>query len=82
MKKHKEYLKVTTFPNWHLWIDTIKDHDYKIIQKNIDAKGDVELLIEQLGRKRNFLRKGGVVDEDSTSRCVIREWQEGRIKIN
>ena len=47
----------------------------------IDAKGDTEVLIEQLGRKRNFLRKGGVVDEDRTSRTIIKDWQEGRIRL-
>ena len=47
----------------------------------IDAKGDTEVLIEQLGRKRNFLRKGGIVDEDRTSRTIINDWQEGRIRL-
>lgn len=67
-----------------LFVSEIMKTHSKQIEKfyKIDAKGDVELLIEQLGRKRNFLRKGGVVDEDRTSRWVIRDWQEGRIKIN
>jgi len=48
---------------------------------NIDAKGNPEVLIETLGRKKGFLKKGGVVDEDRTSRLIIQDWQKGRIKI-
>ena len=47
----------------------------------IDARGDVEILIEELGRKRGFLIKGGVVDEDRTARIILRDWQEGRIRV-
>lgn len=43
----------------------------------IDAKGDSEVLIEKLGRKKSFLKKKGVVDEDRTSRLIIKDWQEG-----
>ena len=42
---------------------------------------DVEAFIEELGRKRGFLGKGGVVDVDRTARIVLRDWQEGRIRI-
>jgi len=48
---------------------------------NIDAKGDPEVLIEKLGRKKSFLRKGGVVDENRTSRAIIQDWQEGKIRM-
>jgi len=33
--KYIEILKKRTFPNWHIWIEAIKDHDYKMIQKPI-----------------------------------------------
>lgn len=39
-----------------------------------------EILL-QIGEKRKFLRKGGVVDEDRTSRTIIREWQTGKLRI-
>lgn len=42
---------------------------------------DVEVLIERLGRKKGFLGKGGVVDEDRTARLILRDWQEGRIRV-
>lgn len=48
---------------------------------NIDAKGNPEVLIEKLGRKKSFLKKGGIVDEDRTSRLIIQDWQEGKIRM-
>ena len=39
----------------------------------------VEDLIEELGKKKGFLGKGGVVDVDRTARIVLRDWQEGKI---
>ena len=42
---------------------------------------DVEGLIEELGRKKGFLGKGGKVDVDRTARVVLRDWQEGRIAV-
>ena len=47
----------------------------------IDAEGDVEVLIETLGRKLHYLRKGNVVDEDRTAKHILREWQEGKIRV-
>jgi ribosome biogenesis GTPase A len=39
-----------------------------------------EILIE-IGKKRGFLAKGGIVDEKRTSINIIREWQTGKLKI-
>lgn len=47
----------------------------------INADGDSDILIEKLGRKNNFLIKGGEVDSDRTSRFILKEWQEGKIKF-
>lgn len=47
----------------------------------IDAQGNSEVLIEELGRKRGFLRKGNEVDVDRTARIIIKDWQEARIKV-
>ena len=41
----------------------------------------VEDLIEQLGKQKGFFGKGGVVDEDRAARLVLRDWQEGRIRV-
>ncbi len=41
---------------------------------------DVEEFIEELGKKKGFLGKGGKVDVDRTARVILRDWQEGGIK--
>ena len=45
----------------------------------IEANGDVEVLIEGLGKKMGFLGKGGTVDDDRTARIILRDWQKGTI---
>ncbi len=60
----------------------MKDFSKKIEQYyKIDSEGDSEILIEKLGHERNFLKKKGKVDIDRTSRIILRDWQEGKIKI-
>ncbi|MCF7910572.1 50S ribosome-binding GTPase [Candidatus Pacearchaeota archaeon] len=62
--------------------EIMKEHP-GILEKfyKIDSKGDSEILIEKLGRKKGFLKKHNIVDGDKTSRFILRDWQEGRIKI-
>jgi len=45
----------------------------------VDANGDSELLLEEVGKKNNLLKKGGVVDDDRAARLVLRDWQIGKI---
>jgi hypothetical protein len=40
----------------------------------------VEELIDELGKKKGYLGKGGIVDVDRTARLVLRDWQLGEIK--
>jgi len=47
---------------------------------NIDTQGDAEILMEELGRKNGFLKKGNEVDEDKTARFILKEWQQGKIR--
>ncbi|MGD9276442.1 MAG: 50S ribosome-binding GTPase [Candidatus Pacearchaeota archaeon] len=47
----------------------------------IVAKKDSEILIEKLGRKLNLLKKQGAVDGDKVARKILKDWQEGKIKI-
>lgn len=42
---------------------------------------DAEDLIEKIGKKKKFLKKGGEVDSDRASRAVLKDWQLGDIKI-
>jgi hypothetical protein len=54
-----------------------------ILEKNykINAKGNSETLLEELGKRKGFLKKGGEVNEDTTARLIIRDWQQGKIKL-
>ena len=46
----------------------------------LEPSGDLELVLETLGKKWSFLLKGGVVDTDRTSRRILKNWQEGKIR--
>lgn len=48
---------------------------------DIATEGDSELLIEKLGRKMRFLKKGDEVDEIRAAKKILRDWQEGKIKF-
>jgi len=48
---------------------------------NIDSKNDSDILLEMFGRKKNFLLKKGEVDTDKTARMILKDWQEGKIRI-
>ena len=48
----------------------------------IDAHGDAEILLEELGKKYALLLKGGATDLDRVARRVLKEWQFGKIKVN
>ncbi len=54
-----------------------------ILEKHyrIDAKGDSEVLIEKLGRRSNYLKKGNLVDENRTAKKILKDWQEGKIRV-
>jgi ribosome biogenesis GTPase A len=43
----------------------------------VDVKGDAEVLIEEVGRKKKFLGRGGKVDIDRSARLILRDWQQG-----
>jgi hypothetical protein len=47
----------------------------------IDAEGDSEKLIEELGKRYKFLAKGGKIDSDRAARMILKDWQFGKIKI-
>lgn len=60
----------------------MKDYS-RVLEKfyKIDAKGDSEVLLEELGKKKGFLKKGGEVNEDTTARLILKDWQSGKIKL-
>lgn len=47
----------------------------------IDANGDSEFLIEELGKKLNYLKKGKIIDDIRTAKKILKDWQEGKIRI-
>lgn len=57
--------------------------EYPQIEKfyKIKAKQNAEILIEKLGKQKGFLKKGGTVNEDKTARLILKDFQEGKIKI-
>ncbi len=48
---------------------------------NIDAKGDSEILIEELCKQKGFFKSKGLINEDKAARVVLKDWQQGKIKI-
>ena len=44
----------------------------------IDAQGDSEKLIELFGRKRGFIMKGNIVDEERAAREIIKAFQKSK----
>lgn len=48
---------------------------------NINAKGDAEKLIEELGIQKNMFKKHGEIHTDKVARLILRHWQEGKIKF-
>lgn len=48
----------------------------------IDAQGDAEILLEELGKRKNFKKKGGAINIDRAARFVLKDWQEGRITLD
>jgi ribosome biogenesis GTPase A len=45
----------------------------------IKADGDSEILIDELGKRKNLFAKGGIVDSDRTARLIVKDWQDGKI---
>ena len=66
-----------------LVVDKLMKESPGVIEKHykIDTKMDSELLIEKLGKKLNYLKKGNLVDEVRTAKQILRDWQEGKIRI-
>jgi len=63
-----------------LIVHEIMKNDRKKIDKyyGVDSQGDVEIFLEELGKRWNLLKKKGVVDTDKTARRVLRDWHEGK----
>ena len=51
------------------------------LDKDKVGSEESEKVIWAVGRKKGLLRRGGGVDEDRAARLIIKDWQEGKIKI-
>ncbi len=63
--------------------EIFKNEKYKTALQNYyktNAENSEE-FIEEVGTKKNFLKKGAIVDEDKTAREILRAWQKGEIKF-
>ena len=56
--------------------DNLEKH-YKI---NVKDKNPEEIM-EEIGKKKGYLKKGGKVDETRVAITLIREWQNGKLKL-
>lgn len=60
----------------------IKEHQEALENHyKINAKGDSEILLKKLGKQKNLFKKAGEIDEDKTARLILKDWQNGDIKI-
>jgi len=63
-------------------VELMREYPNKLEEHyKISSEGDSEKLIEKIGRKKQILKKGGKVNEDQTARLILKDWQEGKIKI-
>ncbi|MFH1802483.1 MAG: GTPase [archaeon] len=64
-----------------LILNEIMQEHPKIFDKfyGVDSGGEVEVLLEKIGRQWGFLKKGGEVNADRTARRILKDWQEGKI---
>jgi ribosome biogenesis GTPase A len=56
---------------------------YKIDTEDINdsSEGHAEEIILKIGKQRHFLLKGGEIDLNRTSMLLVRDWQEGRLRL-
>ncbi|MFA5485065.1 MAG: GTPase [Candidatus Pacearchaeota archaeon] len=60
----------------------LNEHKEKLEKSyEVKSKGDSEFFLEQVGKKKNYLTKGGEVDITRTALQVIKEWQDGKFKF-
>jgi len=64
-----------------LFLDYNKTTLEKFYDVKIETDDTFEILLE-IGKRKNFLRKGGKVDENRTALTIIRDWQIGNLLLN
>ena len=64
-----------------LFLDNNKRSLEKFYDIKIETDDTFEILLE-IGKRKNFLTKGGKVDEVRTTLTIIRDWQKGNLLLN
>jgi len=83
--KHSQIGAIT----WHkvkypdMVVNDLMKENPGVLEKyyNFNVEGDSDLLIEKLGEKLNYKKKGNVVDETRTAKKILKDWQEGKIRV-
>jgi len=42
---------------------------------------DYESIIDQIAKNKSYLLKGGIIDENRTCSMIVRDWQQGRLRL-
>jgi ribosome biogenesis GTPase A len=42
---------------------------------------DTQEILDEIGRKKGFIKKGGIIDESRTSIQIIQDWQRGNLRF-
>jgi ribosome biogenesis GTPase A len=81
--KNPEKLRNSAKVAWKI-IGMFRDYDIGILEKvyGISVEGmDVNEVVEEIGKKKGFLLKGGQIDEERSILLVIRDWQKGKLRL-
>lgn len=69
-------------------IELVKDfikEDKKILEEhygiNIPENAEADYILELIGKKKGYLQKGGIIDEQRTIYALLRDWQAGKLRI-
>lgn len=64
-----------------LFLDNNRKNLEKFYGVNLETDDTLEILLE-IGKKRNFIWRGGEIDERRTALTIIRDWQKGNLLLN
>ena len=66
----------------HKIIEILKETKTLQIHYDVDEKlTDPDEIIEAIGRKKGYLKKGNQIDESRVAITLIRDWQSGRLRL-
>jgi len=47
----------------------------------VEVDSDVDKVVEHIGKKKGYLLKEGRIDEHRTCSMIVRDWQQGRLRL-